>query len=589
MSCAYVFIRSRHGLEDARRRYESAARFSPIVPEATWLHELDDISLCAAFSNAAESAAGSYVHFPESGGGFVAFNGWVAGNGLSDQPFSTTVATWIFDRIQDTSFDDFVKDTTGEWSVLSVSPAGEIRAAMAFPGGEHIYYGSVDGVLVISNRAILCAAALHGHIPAPNPFFIGWLLTSNNAFLSDDETPFAHVYALHPLKTLVLHRETKTFELRARPWPHAATTASFDELLDEMAHRVSVVRRLPNVPFRLSLTGGRDSRLVLAALVAAKCFDKLRGCYLIAPPDHPDVIVGKMLAEHYGIPFECLPREASTRSIWEDLAIHHFQTEMGIHFWDSKGALSRLREGRLGGSYGEMFFSHFKMHQILGWPGAASVIESNGYVDPENVLTTRAQEHFRQGVRTFWQRRRDEGILPSQIRDRLHRDGRMWRWVGQGRLAIGLGTVNTNPIPSPKMLDKYLSLSYLDRRFGRIHYELMHRADPWIPEHPFASKGFSAYLTGHRERRLKFPPAARTIAPQHALWQAQHEELSNYLLAPAKGDFFELVDKKRLEQQLRRLPSNPSRLQLAAIFGIIGVRHALEEPIQPRPCKVELA
>jgi hypothetical protein len=64
------------------------------------------------------------------------------------------------------------------------------------------------------------------------------------------------------------------------------------------------VRRLPNVPFRFSLTGGRDSRLILAALVAAKCFDKLRGCYLIAAPDHPDVIVGRMLAEHYGIPFE---------------------------------------------------------------------------------------------------------------------------------------------------------------------------------------------------------------------------------------------------------------------------------------------
>jgi hypothetical protein len=234
-----------------------------------------------------------------------------------------------------------------------------------------------------------------------------------------------------------------------------------------------------------------------------------------------------------------------------------------------------------------MFFSHFKIHQLLGWAGVAGIFESDGFVDPDGILTSRARDHFRQGVRTFWQRRRDEGLLPSQIRDRLHRDGRMWRWVGQGRLAANLGAVNTNPIASPQVLDKYLSLSYLERRFGRLHYELMRRADPWIPEQPFASKGFSSYLTGHVERRMAFSAAKRTIAPQHTLWQTQRDELTSYLLAPAKSDFFELVDKKRLEKLLRRTSPHAKRLEIATVLGILGVRHALEEPIQPIPCKVE--
>lgn len=588
MSCAYLFIRSRHGTDDARRRCDSAARFAPLVPEATWVRQAGANAVCAAFSNAAESANGNYVHAADDGG-FVMYNGWVAGNGLSDQPFAKSVSSWIDDRIQATSFDDFVANTTGEWSLVTVSPSGELNAALAFPGGEHLYYGVVDGVFAVSNRALLCAAALHGHIPAPNPFFVGWLLTKNNAFLSDDGTPFAGVFALHPLKTLHLKPDANSWQLRTRPWPHTQTSHSWDEMLDEMAQRVNVVRRLPNVPFRLSLTGGRDSRLVLAALVVAKCFDKLRGCYLIAPPDHPDVIVGRLLADHYGIPFDCLPHEASTRSVWDDLKIHHFQTELGVHFWDSKGILSRTREGRIGGNYGELFFSHLEMYQWLGWPGVAAVFESDGFIDPDSLLTARARDHFRQEFRTFWQRRRDEGILPSQIRDRLHRDGRMWRWVGQGRLAAGLGAVNTNPIPSPHILDKYLSLPYLDRRFGRIHYELMRRADPWILEQPFASKGFSAYLTGYRQRRMVFPSAKRTVAPQHALWETQRDELCSYLLAPAKSDFFELVDKNRLEKRLRRTSAHASRFEIATVLGILGVRHALEEPIQPFPCKVESA
>jgi hypothetical protein len=121
MSCAYLFIRSRHGSDDARRRYESAAQFAPLVPEETWVRETGANAICAAFSNATESAAGNYVHAADDSG-FVVYNGWVAGNGLSDQPFTKPVSSWIESRIQATSFDDFVTNTTGEWSVLAVSP-----------------------------------------------------------------------------------------------------------------------------------------------------------------------------------------------------------------------------------------------------------------------------------------------------------------------------------------------------------------------------------------------------------------------------------------------------------------------------------
>lgn len=589
MSCAFVFIRSRHGLDDARRRAQYAAQFSPIVAESTAIQEFDEQSLCASFVNATESAAGAYVHIGEKDKSFVVFNGWPAGNGLSHEPFTSTVASWISARLQAESFDEFVRKTTGEWSLLTISSAGDLQAAISWPGGEHLYYASLDGVLVISNRAFLCTAALHENIPTPNPFFVGWLLTENHAFLSDDGTPFPNIHALHPLKTLEVKRGVTQYTLHERPWPNHSSPPSYDQLLEEMARRVEILHRLPRVPFRFSLTGGRDSRLILAALVKAQCFDKLRSCYLIAPDDHPDVIIGKLLADYYGLSFECFSREASTRTIWENLEVHQFQTEFGVHFWDSKGILSQPREGRMGGNYGEMFFSHFKWNQYFGWTGVAAVYESNAYVDPDGILTDHARNHFRQEIRAWWQKRRDEGVLANEIRDRLHRDGRMWRWVGQGRLAINLGSINTNPIASPAMLDKYLSITYPECRDGRIHYELMNRVDPWIPEQPFAGKGFAKSLTGHAQRKMHFPPIKRTPAPQITLWQTQRQELSNYLLSPSKGNFFDLVDKPRLEKLLRRTGPNAHRLKVASILGILGVRYALDEPARPRPCKVEPA
>ncbi|HMY15621.1 MAG TPA: hypothetical protein PKA58_04790 [Polyangium sp.] len=586
MSCTYLLVRSRRGAADARRRIELAGKYLPIVPETESVHALDENTVCAAFSTSVESAGGSYTHVSEKTG-FVVYNGWVAGVKPSTALDSAPIADRIASSLQEKPFETFVEDTSGEWSVLWANAAGELRAAMDFLGGEHIYYAAKDGVVVISNRAILCALALHESIPRPNPWFLGWLLTRTQAFISDDETPFPDVFALHPRTTLHVPAGAYTCDVKSRASRKEFPVLGWDELADEFMERARVIERLPGVSFRLSLTGGLDSRLVLAGLIGARCTQKLRGCYLIAEPTHPDVVVGKMLAAQHGLSFECMPRNAAQIDLWDDLEQHHFQTEMGVQYWDSKGLASRPREGRMGGLYGEIFRSHLFYRQHLGWLGVKWIFEDTAAIDPNDVMTIQGRAHYRDRSRSYWQTRRDEGVTALQMRDCWHRDARIWRWMGQTRLGAALGVVNTNPIPSARLLDKYLSLPVRDQQLARVHYELMRRCAPGLAEQPYATKGFSMLLTGHREKRMTFPQHTRPPLPQRILWQKYRKEIDAYLLAPATHSFFEIVDREKLERRLRTMAPAGNPKEINVVLGLLGVRHAMQEPMKARPCRVE--
>jgi hypothetical protein len=585
MPCTYVLVRSREGLEDARRRIELAQRYLPVVPSRSQRHENADGSLLVVWCTCREAEGDGCLHVSASGA--VAYNGWVAGVGPSSPAREAPGAARIAGVLDAQGIDRFAERAQGEWSVLSLGPDGAIQAATDFLGGEHVYYGDAAGVVAVSNRAFPCAVALHGGLPAPDPFFLGWLLTRNRAFVSDDETAFAGVRALHPRTVLCAPARAETLEPRPKR-REDTRPRSWDELTAELVDRVRVVERRPDVSFWLTLTGGRDSRLILAALVASGAVRAIAGCTLVGGPGQPDAVVARRLAEHHGLRFRCTPPDLDRSDLWDALALHTFQSEMGVHFWNGKGAQSRSREGRIGGNYGEIYWSHAFLRQALGWRGVARIFESSDNIDPHGIFTDEARRYYHDRMGRFWRRRRDEGLSPLEVRDRWHRDVRKWRWVGQTRLADASASLNVNPLPSLRLLDKYLTLSLLDQRYGRVHYELMRRLDPWLTRQPFAGPGWPPYLTGRLPQR-PVPPATSAksaLAPQRAAFQRERRAIRQYLLQPDAGGFFQVVDRRRLEALLDRVTEGSPQDDMNAVFGSIGIRHALRAPLEPRPCSI---
>ena len=176
---------------------------------------------------------------------------------------------------------------------------------------DPVYLAEVPGAVIVADRATW-AAWTASRLDDHDPLHVCALL--NPGFPLGAATAFRGVGALPPSAALRLARGTRTpavgatlpapvpSDVRSGAVPAAggrgsglATGAS-----DVAAALVAAVAPLRGAgqPFELSLTGGKDSRLIAAALVAADVpvFARTHGF-----PDHPDVVVAAEVARCLGI------------------------------------------------------------------------------------------------------------------------------------------------------------------------------------------------------------------------------------------------------------------------------------------------
>src|SRR3984957_4905408 len=207
----------------------------------------------------------------------------------------------------------------GSEGVMVTSRAGTIWAESPTPGSgrapvvartsvtrvDPVYVAEVPGAVIVADRAIW-AAWTASRLDAHDPLHVAALL--NPGFPLGSATPFSGVSALTRSTTLHLLNG----DLTRLPNPAGAAgvlapvpaagpgggrlrgaRAVADGLVAAAAHLAAAGR-----PVELSLTGGKDSRLIAAALVAA-------GVPVVARThgfaDHPDVVVAAEIARRLGI------------------------------------------------------------------------------------------------------------------------------------------------------------------------------------------------------------------------------------------------------------------------------------------------
>jgi hypothetical protein len=204
----------------------------------------------------------------------------------------------------------------GDEAVLGNSPAtshaGTIWAGQPTPGSDRapvyartsvtrvdpVYVAEVPGAVILSDRATWAAAAT-GVLGQHDPLHVCALL--NPGFPLGSVTPFKGVSALARSTTLHLHAGSLTRSASpASPDSHAGPGELRGGARAVAAALVEAVAplRAAGATVQLSLTGGKDSRLVAAALVVAGV-PVLARTYGFA--GHPDVVLAAQIADRLGI------------------------------------------------------------------------------------------------------------------------------------------------------------------------------------------------------------------------------------------------------------------------------------------------
>jgi Asparagine synthase len=195
---------------------------------------------------------------------------------------------------------------------------GGLHARTGVTRVDPVYLAEVPGAVVVGDRASW-AAAVSGRLAEPDPVMVGAFLSLG--YPVGAATPFRGVRALRGQQTVTVTGGRMVAPARGRepgadPGPDAGPRP-YDQVA---AALVDAVRPLGDlgVPVELSLTGGKDSRLIAAALTAAKVPFRARTHGFA---DNPDVIVAAMIASRLGVDHVVTePRPAAARQTPDEAA-----------------------------------------------------------------------------------------------------------------------------------------------------------------------------------------------------------------------------------------------------------------------------
>ncbi|HJY56653.1 MAG TPA: asparagine synthase-related protein, partial [Streptosporangiaceae bacterium] len=157
---------------------------------------------------------------------------------------------------------------------------------------DPVYLAEVPGAVLVSDRASW-AAAVAGRLAEPDPVMAAAFLSLG--YPVGAATPFRGVRALGAQRQLTITAD-RPIAVAAQP-DGTGADGSYGAVAAALVDAVRPMGEL-GVPVELSLTGGKDSRLIAAALTAAQIPFRARTHGFAS---HPDVIVAAMIAGKLGI------------------------------------------------------------------------------------------------------------------------------------------------------------------------------------------------------------------------------------------------------------------------------------------------
>ena len=408
------------------------------------------------------------------------------------------------------------------------------------PYGLHpLYIGSARGVTVIANRPQLVAVEIEqltGKSAARDHRFATWLafcgypISDRTGYEDVRCVPFGAIVRIDP-------DHGASFSFTDAPWLLPAMDIDdswIDRIESELiANLRAAIKAMGHTP-RLQLTGGRDSRLVLALAVRAGLIQDVE-IITNGKAGTPDVIVAKDLATSLGL--------RHTLSKWNDgvvlrnsLYSHVGSVAGAVGCTDSSISLSKDGRIALSGLLGETLRTNLPdrtgyqdLHSVVtgylaGPSGKAGILQRDAYTA---ALTDGIQNLLEPA---------QQMAGPEDLFDAYYLQHRVRRWLAARpeRFADEFF-----PLYHPPATELAFQMDWRDRVAGRIHDTIIDRAGRLISEPLYYKPGG---LYKHAE----------TSVPMR---KGQRERTAGYLQDTAVG-YQRSLDKKNIDKLILKHVEN---------------------------------
>jgi asparagine synthase (glutamine-hydrolysing) len=447
----------------------------------------------------------------ESAGGWVAFAGPDEGDvvGGPGGAFTVRLGRLVRTREADVSTADLAARVEGgDGAVLAAilppfaaahraAPGGPVAVAVDWLGFHQLYWWRGAGVAAVSSSARALAVLAGGGFDPVGlgaQAMIGWHV--------GDATLFAGVRVLPPATIATLDGGDVRMRRYAEPPPRPDRPPALDDAVEEMSEILAAWQTgyLEDHPSAtLQLTGGHDSRILLAAIP-----NKLRSgmsALTLGDPASPDVAIAARLSARYGIHHQVYrldqqrrptPREAHELALRAARALECQASPLALA--PLMLAESHLDQGhRLAGLGGEVARGFYYAGQPTAATTSDHLIErlsrwrlfSNEAVE-EAALAPEVVAAARESTLATLR-----GLFPPgdwlRATDDFYLFHRMHRWAGVHGTVAAVRRYYVNPMFDRRFIEMALAVAPADKRDSLLLGRLMRRLDPELARIPLDS------------------------------------------------------------------------------------------------------
>lgn len=503
-----------------------------------WSDPRDCLHLAGWQAGAAHLGLGS--HWEVRPGGVTAFSGHPL---LDARPWrsGTSWASQVADLVPDLGADGLATRLDGVFNLVHLGQDGSGFVTGDPLGVGLTYQGHNEDIVAFSNRASLVARLLARPGQEPARDIAGSVLLAYANNLQRDLTTFVGVAPLPQasITHLVAGSEPRTHVWSTRPWIDAGlpTEEGPDLYGPALDHLRTLTRTLATLPVRaqrtLELTGGRDSRMILALLLAEDVAHDFR--YVTwGGPDLPDVQVAGLLADRFGLRLHARGRplpgvgpggvdapptktEGPSRPTKPPMAPDRlsFDAELRRHVWRTSGALSiwDLADQRrdpspnlaLTGQFGELLRTNYPRTT-----GIASMADLERYVraggfgfDAAGLLRRSARRHLDDQVVAQLRELQPAGGTAQDAVDGFNQQARLRRWFGTSHELDNRNRLF--PLYSLPATRVAFAIGSRRRRLEALPFELLGETCPELATLPFAPSGWPSSLIAHLPDADRYP------------------------------------------------------------------------------------
>jgi hypothetical protein len=403
--------------------------------------------------------------------------------------------------------------------------------------------------------------------------FLGWLVGDRTGFTAVRALPIGARVQLDPAYG------SRVVCANSTPWVDAdGELDGTAELVDAVhADLTSSVRSIAQLPSRRKLadiTGGRDSRLVLALILQEGLSEEFD--FRTTGTDFaPDSIVGREIAKVFHLSHESVvPGTMEAADFERRLRAHAFHTSGMINAWDFKGSITPGRAPRLSGLFGETLSTNFKEYPELHTnEDLRSTFHRIARLDIGSILLPEVGRALTDVLDAELIERIDAaGSAPHDHLDSFYIRNRLRRWLGTMEEIGESGRIF--PLYSLTGVRAAFAMGSDARRAEQLHFSIIRKACPELARLPLANRAWSEAVLLKASNGHEYRTAPITYSgPAAVQWQAQRLEdngdiVRGYLLDEPSSPLFDIVDRRALAALLETGPPwNPQ--QARQIFGAL--------------------